>query len=311
MTEPAPTRVLTPGRRQAARTFGFLEVLGERRVSKIVSLAHYKEKRANVWWQYLAYKQALRLHELGFEYNCISMRIRRSNPYLPDYATVADWISNRRDSSDWKISKLEIAHLVYLLAAGIGDGCAKYGGRNPFLHFQHLKDKDFAEVIASYSGSIVTTNKSRGYDVVLSNPVLADLVNAGKSEPKLIYPLLCLHPRAALRGFFDAEGGADPTHGVPRAFNTNQRIIEAFSDLLGELSIHHTTTITKMRPLMVVRGRTYLRRKLIKYGISVSSCCMGRYDKLVSFSIRRKAAILSQKVGEREAKRLKSCPTGG
>lgn len=305
---PAATRAAIQRLQPNAGTPELLEALGDERVSKVASLAHCKGNRTNVWWHYLAYKETLSLHKLGHGYESICTKIRRSYPCPLDSATVLDWIRGRRNPLDRNTIPPTTPDVVYLLAAGIGDGCAKYGGRSPFVHFQHLKDRDFADTIASYSGSRVTSNKSHGYDVVLSNHVLTDLVNAGKSETMIIYPLLRLHPSAALRGFFDAEGGVDPTHGVPRAFNTNRCTIDAFSRLLGELSIHHTITLTKMKPLMVVKGRIYIRRKLLKYGISVSSCCMSRYNALVSFSIRRKAAMLELMVKERVAKQLRSCP---
>lgn len=229
--------------------------------------------------------------------------IRRPRKFL-----VRDWAQIAGDSLERNKILVTTPNAVYLLAAGIGDGCAKFGGSRPFVHFQHLKDKDFADTIALYSGSKVRPNKSHGYDVILSSPVLAGLVKSGKSDAMAVYPVLHLYPSAALKGFFDAEGGVDPTHGVPRAFNTNKSIIEVFSRLLGELSIHHTITLTKMKPLMVVRGKTYTRRKLLKHGISISSCCMCRYNALVSFNIERKAALLKLKVCERTARQLPSCP---
>ncbi len=87
------------------------------------------------------------------------------------------------------------------------------GKEAAYVRFQHLKDKDFADAVAQYLPSKVRLNKSHGYDVIISNTILADLVVAGKSETTTIDPLLRLDRFAALRGFFDAEGGVDPTHG--------------------------------------------------------------------------------------------------
>ena len=288
-------------------SIGLFEVLGDERISKIAAMARYKRIKANVWWYYLAYKKTVSLHERGFGDKSILTRIRRLYPCPLDTVILEDWIAGRSGPADWGLLPATPS-TVYLLAAGVGDGCAKYGTGRPFVHFQHLKDRDFADTLASYSKSWVTTDRLRGYSVTVSDPILTDLVNAGKLETMLIYPILRLHKPMAVKGYFDAEGGVDPTHGVPRAFNTNKGMIDVFSRLLGELSIHHTLTLTRMNPLMVVRGNTYTRRKLLKYGISVSSCCMARYDALVSFSIGRKATMLKTKVQQRAAKQLASCP---
>jgi len=298
------------GCRPNAQILEIIEALGDKRVAKVASLARLKGSKANPWQDYMDYKAALRYGGLNRRYEKTRGRTRQSRPYEPCSAAMKDRIRDGRSSPVMDTIPPITPNLVYLLAAGIGDGCAKYGNGSPFVHFQHLKDRDFADVIASYSGSRVTLNKSHGYDVALSIHFLTDLVYAGKSDTLTVYPLFRLDPSAAIRGFFDAEGGVDPTHGVPRAFNTNRGTIEAFSMLLRELSVHHTITLTKMKPLMVVRGKAYVRRKLLKYGISVSSCCMSRFNTLVSFSIRRKASMLELKVNERNARQLKSCPTG-
>ena len=304
-------KVAERGSRLNARILGLIEVLGEENTSKIASLASLKGSASSIWRHHLVCKEALHHDGLDRDYERISSETKRSYPHTSDSATIPNRIQGCRNPLDRDTIPPIAPNVVYLLAAGIGDGCAKYGGGRPFVHFQHLKDRDFADTIASYFGSRVTSNKSHGYDVLLSNHVLTDLVCAGKSETMAVYPLLRLDPSAALRGFFDAEGGVDPTHGVPRAFNTNRCAIDTFSRLLGELSIHHTITLTKMKPLMLVRGRVYKRRKLLKHGISVSSCCISRYNGLVSFSIRRKAVMLELKVKERNMKRSRSCPTHG
>lgn len=93
-----------------------------------------------------------------------------------------------------------------------------------------------------------------------------------------------------MRGFFDSEGGVDPTHGVPRAYNTRRRIIETVSSFLDELEIHHTVVSTRMNPVLQDKrnGRFYRRRELVKYEISIGSCCIGRYEALVSSYTERK-----------------------
>src|SRR5689334_11791601 len=97
--------------------------------------------------------------------------------------TIVNWMSNRYSPLGrhklLQMSKRD----TYVLAAGIGDGTSKFDiERGGLVRFQHLKDKDFAETIAIYSRSKVKMNKSHGYDAIVRNTILSDLVLAGKRD---------------------------------------------------------------------------------------------------------------------------------
>ncbi len=286
--------------------------LGEENVERVArAISGVRRTTANVWLRYLAYKTSIRLRKLGFGYKRTARMIQMRFGYGISSGTIVNWMSNRYSPlGRHKLLQMSQAD-AYVLAAAIGDGTSKFDiERGGLVRFQHLKDKDFAETIAIYSRSKVKMNKSHGYDAIVRNTILSDLVLAGKRDTFAIFPLLQLHPKAALKGFFDAEGGVDPTHGVPRAFNTKKKIIKAFSFLLDQLSIHHTVTMTRMKPLFRNRksGKIYRRKALLKYGINVASCCMKRFHLIVSFVIKRKRKMLARMVQRRDEKRLHSCP---
>lgn len=261
--------------------------------------------------RYLALKIALRLHDRGYGYKKIRRVILENYHYAVSAGVIGNWLNGRFNPLGRHRFPLVSRQLVYAIAAAVGDGMSKFDKeRGGLVVFQHLKDEDFAQIVAKSLGTRHSLNVAYGYDVVGRGTIISDLVLVGKRDPWAIHPILKKYPDQALKGFFDAEGGVDVFHGKVTACNTNEEVIEVFSCLLRKLSIHHSVTHTKMNPFFVDtrNRRIYLRKKQIRHQLNVFCCCTSRYAALVGFAIDRKMNSLQSVVRVRQQKGLPSCP---
>jgi len=143
---------------------------------------------------------------------------------------------------------------------------------------------------------------------------LGYLLAITKRKPSAIFPLLRRYP-TAIRGIFDADGGAYEDSKAVLLYNTNIEVIKLVSNVLKLLNIHHIPRPRTHADSMIDprTGKAYQTKNKI-FEIYICRCCLLRFRTLIGFSIKRKLEAVDkiiqyrrEKMGD-ERHKIRWCP---
>lgn len=273
--------------------------------------------------KYLLLKRARQLRKKGYGYLKLA-KILKDEFHLRRIPTsVYFWLTAKRHPlTNIKIPQPSY-EVAYILCAGLGDGTTAYAKTRGVrkISFNNIRDADFVftlkrKIEACCGGTAnIRFNKRGYYDLDYDDSTfLGYLLTMIKRKPSIIYPLLKQYP-TAIRGLFDADGGAYEDSKAVLLYNTNFEIIKLVSNVLKLLRIHHLTRPRSHADIMVdPRTRKIYQTKDKIFEIYIRRCCLLRYRTLIGFSIKRKLDALDriikyrrEKMGD-ERHKIRWCP---
>jgi len=261
--------------------------------------------------KYLLLKRARQLRKKGYGYLKIAKILKDEFRLKRTPTQVYFWLTDKRHPlTNIKIPQPSY-EIAYILCAGLGDGTSAYAKTRGVrkISFNDIKDLDFVltlkHSIETCCGATayVRRNKRGYYNLDYDDSTfLGYLLTIAIQKPLAIYPLLKRYP-TAIRGLFDADGGAYEDSKAVLLYNTNFEVIKLASNVLKLLRIHHLTRPRRHAKNMVDprNRRTYPTKEKI-FEIYIRRCCLLRYRTLIGFSIKRKLNILDKIIKHRREK---------
>lgn len=247
-------------------------------------------KYRNVWRRWLLYTEAEKLSGLGFGVASISRALTSQSCSTIRSSTITNWF-RRYHPLGRNVIPIVNPCLGYLLGAGLGDGSGNFTESE--LRFQGLRDIDFARKLKASTRCCSWIYRRPGteiFDVEISNRILTELVATAKLKPMVLQTLLAFNAettRAAISGFFDAEGWGGGNLG---AAVTKREMIDLICILLAKEQIHYTRTSGRQDRVMISPSnhKEYVRNSEFIHKVTIRRCCFRRFARIVGFSIRRK-----------------------
>ncbi|MEN2975493.1 MAG: LAGLIDADG family homing endonuclease, partial [Candidatus Caldarchaeales archaeon] len=260
------------------------------RINEVINKTYQKRRhfKDSIYIRMVKYRKVFRLHKEGLSLYEISKEIGVS------FSTIYFWFKGHHPLSQYIVPDLNW-YFGYIIGAAIGDGAVS---RSTII-FSWLKDKDFADAIADSAKNIGLNAwvwKKRGYQVAMSNTILADIVLIGKRHATTLLPLLLSDKDVSigvLSGWFDAEGRSGLSqkspYDAPRASSTNIEIINLMKALLDNLRIHSTIIKEKSREFISPSTKKrYKPKSEYVYSLRIRRCCVVRFKHIIGFRIKRK-----------------------
>jgi intein-encoded DNA endonuclease-like protein len=194
--------------------------------------------------------------------------------------------------------------LVYLVGAYLGDGRTA-GPQDKKVRFK-VADIEFAKLLNTLTARILCAKEKpvtleRGFHCVdYDSAVLYDFLQQPLEN---LIPTIESNPNMFLRGFFDAEGYVTQTVNDSLQTLTAIRVgaancvrdyLEIVGRFLSALGITWRIRVTnKAGQAMVIRGRTFYRKRDVYHVEITSSDCVKAFQAHVDFSIPEKKRKLA------------------
>jgi len=254
------------------------------------------------------YYEVLDLRRKGISYRRIQEIIMNKYDVCLNISTMVRWMNGKRHPLR-KYNKLIAGpELAYTISAWIGDGSLGHIKRShQYVVLLSVKDYDFAEEWGRCAAKALGRdrpyrpewNKSHQRWVTRARSrLLYDLLKSAKGDPWILLPYLEKHPGDACRGFFDAEGGANPDSYKIVASNTDVRIIRLFKNLLEKISIQCSIYEVPYKNNTIrspANNNIYYRNKHSCFWLVIHGKeNILKFAERVGFTIARKRARLTQ-----------------